>query len=48
MEVDGGDDGEWEFDAALTNACEMESLFVSQEENTEKDHWMNKKGFKIL
>ena len=41
MEVDEGDDGEWEFDAALASAREVESLFFIQEENTEKDHWMN-------
>jgi hypothetical protein len=41
VEIEEGDDGEWEFDAALTTACEMESLFVSKEEKTGKNHWMN-------
>jgi hypothetical protein len=41
VEIEEGDNGEWEVNAALTNACEMESLFVSKEEKTGKNHWMN-------
>jgi Reverse transcriptase (RNA-dependent DNA polymerase) len=38
--IDDGGDGEWEFEAAIINACKVESLFVTEEENTEKNHWI--------
>jgi hypothetical protein len=41
METYEDNDDEWEFDASLTTACELESLLVNKGENTEKNHWIN-------